>query len=89
MTVPSRVVINCVVERMVNVVPRLVALKAAPAENAWRGVADTSSMRMNDKPIGAQTPVKATAVDRRRFAFTALIEVDNPPVYQQLNGKSI
>lgn len=78
---PSRVVVNCVVERMVNVVPRLVALSAAPAENACRGVADTSSMRIKDRPIGAQTPVKATAVDRRIFAFKALIEVERPPTF--------
>jgi hypothetical protein len=36
---------------------------------------------MNDKPIGTQIPVMATAVDRRMFAFKDLIEVDRPPVY--------
>lgn len=62
-------------------VPRLVALKAAPAAKDWRDVADTSSLRMNDKPIGTQIPVMATAVDRRMFAFKDFIEVERPPVY--------
>jgi hypothetical protein len=38
---------------------------------------------MNDRPIGAHIPVKATAIESRMFAFKALIEVDRPPDYCQ------
>lgn len=83
-TVPRRVVVSWVVERMVKVVPRLVALSAAPAANAWSDVADTSSFKMKDSPIGTPIPVRATAVERRMFALRDLIEVDRPPVYVRL-----
>jgi hypothetical protein len=59
-TVPSRVVISCVVDKMVNVVPRLVADRAAPAAKAWRGLADTKSLSTNDSPMGTLIPVRAT-----------------------------
>ena len=36
---------------------------------------------MNDKPIGTQIPVMATAIERRIFAFNDWMEVDKPPVY--------
>jgi hypothetical protein len=69
---------------MVKVVPRLVALSAAPAANAWSDVADTSSLRMKDNTIGTPIPVRATAVERRMFALRDSIEVDRPPVYVRL-----
>ena len=80
-TVPIRVAINCVVDRTVKVVPRLVALSAAPAAKACRELADNSFVRMKDKPIGAEMPVMATAREMRRFAFNDLIDVERPPFH--------
>lgn len=45
-TVPSRVVVSPEVPRMVNVVPRLVEHKAAPAEKAWSRLAPESCSNM-------------------------------------------
>jgi hypothetical protein len=64
---------------MVNVVPRLVALRAAPAAKDCKELAPTSSLRIKDKPMGTLMPVIATHRETVRFAFTALIDVDNPP----------
>jgi hypothetical protein len=73
------VAIRFVVERIVKVVPRLVALRAAPAANACKELAPTSSLRMNDSPIGTPMPVTATQRETKRLALTALIDVDRPP----------
>jgi uncharacterized membrane protein len=78
-TVPRRVEIRFVVDRIVKVVPRLVALRAAPAAKACNEVAPTSSLRMKDKPIGAPMPVIATHRETIKFALTDLIDVDRPP----------
>jgi hypothetical protein len=78
-TVPRRVEMSCVVDKIVNVVPKLVALRAAPAENACNGVAETNSIKMKDNPIGAAIPVKATVRERKTFALSDAIEVDKPP----------
>jgi hypothetical protein len=83
-TVPRREVDNCVVERIVKVVPRLVALRAAPAENACSGVAETSSMRTNERPIGAPMPVTATARERYRLARREDRLVERPPSYTSM-----
>lgn len=79
-TVPSRVEIKLVVDRIVNVVPRLVALRATPAAKAWSELADTSSFSTNDRAIGVKIPVSATAIDTNILAFNALIDIDKPPV---------
>ena len=80
-TVPSRVAIKFVVDRIVKVVPRLVALRAAPAVKACKEFADANSLRIKDKPIGTPIPVTATQREITRFAFIDLIDVDSPPSY--------
>ena len=79
-TLPRRVDTKLLVPRTVNVVPRLVEHSAAPAAKDCIGVASAMGPRMNDRPIGAAMPVMATHVERRRFAFKLLMDVDSPPV---------
>jgi hypothetical protein len=79
-TVPRRVAIRPVDDRIVNVVPRLVALRAAPAAKNWRELADTRSFRTKDKAIGVPIPVIATHIERERFALTELTDVERPPI---------
>lgn len=78
-TVPRRDAVNPLAPRIENVVPKLVAQRAAPAANDWRGVADISSPRTNEKPIGNAMPVRATATERIKFAFREANEVERPP----------
>ena len=79
-TLPRRVDTKPLVPRTVNVVPRLVEHSAAPAAKDCIGVAPTIGPRMNERPIGAAMPVMATHVERRRFAFMLLMDVDSPPI---------
>jgi hypothetical protein len=66
--------------RTVNVVPRLVEHRAAPAAKACTGVAPTNSCRMKERAIGARMPVTATAEERKRLAFRDLKLLERPPV---------
>jgi hypothetical protein len=79
-TTPSLVLVRPVVPRIVNVVPKLVEHNAAPAANACKAVPSTILWRVNERAMGRQIPVTATAIDSKRFAFRARKEVDNPPV---------
>lgn len=89
-TTPSLVLTKPVVDRMVNVVPRLVEQSAAPAAKACSVVTSASLNNTNDNPIGAAMPVIATRVQNRRFAFNAENDVDNPPViYLDKEKKSL
>jgi hypothetical protein len=83
-TVPRREVISCIVERIVNMVPRLVTLRAAPVENAYSGVAETSSIRINDKPIGTLILVMATARETYILARSKDSPVNRPPSYTSI-----
>lgn len=78
-TTPSLVVVRPVVPRTVKVVPKLVEHKAAPAANACRGVAPANPWRANDRPIGTQIPVSATAIDRVMLALRDWKDVERPP----------
>jgi hypothetical protein len=78
-TTPSLLFVRALVFSTVRVVPKLVEHRAAPAANAWRDVAFARRRRENESPIGKQTPVAATAMERKRFAFSADIDVDRPP----------
>lgn len=78
-TVPSRVVIRPLVDRTVNVVPRLVEQRAAPAGNDCSGVALARPSKENEKAIGKQIPVKATPADSAKFDLTAWKDVERPP----------
>jgi hypothetical protein len=80
-TVPRRKVISCIIERIMNMVLRLVALRAAPAENACSSVAETSSMRINDKPIGIPILVMATIREIYILARSEDSPVNRPPLY--------
>lgn len=82
-TVPILVWISPVVPRIVNVVPKLVEHRAAPAVNACRGVAITRARRENENAIGSPTPVKAMAVESSRFAFREAYDVERPPIHRQ------
>lgn len=88
-TTPSLVLMSSVVVRMVKVVPRLVALNAAPAANAWSGVADNSRKSTKDSAIGAPIPVRATQADTTRFALNDENDVDSPPGVWQCQQKAL
>ena len=66
--------------RIVNVVPRLVEQSAAPAANAWSGIAFDRDCRTNERAMGKPIPVIATAVERNRFAFRERKFVSSPPI---------
>lgn len=78
-TTPIRVVIRPDADMMAKVVPRLVEHKAAPAAKAWMGDALFSLIKTYDNPIGSATPVRATPLDKNRFAFKDLKDVSSPP----------
>lgn len=78
-TTPSLEFIKPVERSTVNVVPRLVEHKAAPAAKDWRGVALLSSWRMNESPTGTLMPVMAMHEDRKKLALRAFREVESPP----------
>lgn len=78
-TTPSLELIKPVERSTVNVVPRLVEHKAAPAAKDWRGVASLSSWRMNENPTGTLMPVIAMHEDKTKLALRALKEVESPP----------
>jgi hypothetical protein len=78
-TTPSLLFVRALVFRTVKVVPKLVEHRAAPAANAWRDVAFARRKRENESPIGKQMPVAATAMERKRLAFSADIDVERPP----------
>lgn len=84
-TTPSRDVIRPVDRSTVNVVPRLVEHSAAPAANAWRGVAPLSFWRTKERPMGTVIPVMATHEDSQRLALRAPREVDRPPVLDKVS----
>ena len=67
------------VARTVNVVPRDVEHSAAPAANACTGESGRRPRRTNEMPIGAAIPVRATAEDKKRFAFKAFKLLEMPP----------
>ena len=79
-TVPSRLSINPLVLRTVNVVPKLVEHSAAPAANACNGEASARPRKENDKAIGRTMPVVATEIDSIRFFLSEAKEVERPPV---------
>jgi hypothetical protein len=79
-TVTSLDLSRPVVERIVNVVPMFVEHSAAPAPNAWRGVASIRRISTNDRAIGVATPVNAAIAERRIFAFSCLNDVESQPV---------
>ena len=62
---------------MVQVVPRLVEQRAAPAANACKGVVDARLRRQKAKVIGKH--VKATSTERLAFAFRDLKSVFKLP----------
>jgi hypothetical protein len=70
------------VPRIVNVVPRLVEHKAAPAAKACNGVALSIGITAKERPIGRTIPVVATMDERPRLALRDLKDVDNPPITQ-------
>lgn len=89
-TTPSLVLARSVVDRMVNVVPRLVEQRAAPAAKACKGVASASLNNTNDRPIGTAMPVIATKAQNRKFAFKTENDVDNPPAsYLEIKDTSM
>jgi hypothetical protein len=81
-TVPSLVLDNPLVLRIVKVVPRLVEQSAAPAAKAWSGVALERDCRTNERAMGKLIPVMATAVERKRLAFRERKFVSSPPVFK-------
>ena len=58
------------VPRIVNVVPRLVLHKAAPAAKHCSGVAFAMPPNVKVNPIGAPIPVIATAVESSMLALS-------------------
>jgi len=78
-TVPSLVVVSPLVRSIVNVVPRLVEQRAAPAANACRGVADTRILSENENSMGNTIPVIATVAEGTMLAFNDAKEVERPP----------
>lgn len=82
-TTPSREVVRPLVPSTVNVVPRLVDDSDAPAAKHCKYVAQVSCLSTKDSPMGKLMPVKATATEIDRLAFTAFNEVDKPPVIRE------
>lgn len=80
-TTPRRVVVRPLVDKTVNVVPRLVEHRAAPAAKACTGVAPRRPCRMKEKAMGSVMPVSATAVEMARLAFRGVKEVLSPPIF--------
>jgi hypothetical protein len=78
-TTPSLVVDRPLVPRMVNVVPRLVEQRAAPAAKACSRDALNMDFKAKDKPMGRRMPVTATPDERPILAFSDLNEVAKPP----------
>lgn len=64
-----------------NVVPRLVEHSAAPAAKAWSGVVvgRRAGRTAKERAMGRAMPVRATAVERGRFARREGGEVERPP----------
>ena len=79
-TTPILVAVRPLACMTVNVVPKLVEHREAPATRACNGVAPVKTIKMNDIPIGKQTPVYATNKDKRRLAFKLLGDVVRPPM---------
>lgn len=82
-TVPRRVCVSPLVLSTVNVAPKLVEQRAAPAAKACKGVALLSLSSKKENAMGSKIPVAATPIDRPRFAFTAAKDVETPPVMHQ------
>jgi hypothetical protein len=75
-TTPSLKLVKAVERSAVNVVPRLVEHRSAPAAKDWRGVASLSSWRMNKSLSGTLMPVKAMPEDKKLFLLRArLVEL--------------
>jgi hypothetical protein len=79
-TTPRRVLANPAEERIVKVVPREVADKAAPATKDCRLVAPARGVRVKLRPMGRAMPVKATTRERGRFERRGFREVLRPPM---------
>jgi hypothetical protein len=77
---PRRLSVNPLVDRVVKVVPRDVEQSAAPAANAWRGVALRREIRIKERAIGAETPVAATRLESARLERRVRRFVESPPV---------
>ena len=78
-TTPKRLSVSPLVARTVNVVPKDVEHSAAPAANACTGESGRRPRRTKEMPIGAAIPVRATAEDKKRFAFKAFKLLEMPP----------
>lgn len=78
-TTPRRVAERPLVPRIVNVVPRLVEHKAAPAAKDCNEVALSMGITAKERPIGRTIPVVATMDERPRLALRDLKDVDRPP----------
>jgi hypothetical protein len=77
---PSRLSVNPLVDRIVKVVPREVEHSAAPAANAWSGVALRRERSTKERAIGAETPIAATRLERARLERRTLRFVERPPM---------
>lgn len=78
-TTPRRLSVRPLVVRTVKVVPSDVEHSAAPAAKACTGETGRRPRRTKDRPIGAAMPVRATAEERKRFAFRAWRLLEMPP----------
>ncbi len=69
--------------RTVNVVPKLVEHRAAPAAKVCETVvrAYSSSLKRKEKQIGATRPVNATQLERNSLDLNALMFVESPSSY--------
>jgi len=78
-TTPRRLSVRPLVARTVKVVPSDVEHSAAPAAKACTGDTGRRPRRTKERPMGAAMPVRATAEDKKRFAFKALRLLEMPP----------
>ncbi len=77
-TTPKRLVTSPLELNKIKVVPRLVDQRAAPAANAWRGVAFAMPIKGKDRPIGRRMPVEATATESSKSVLSGETDVDRP-----------
>jgi hypothetical protein len=78
-TTPSLEDVSPLEASTVKVVPKLVEHNAAPAAKACTGVAFKRPCRVYESPIGNAMPVRATADERSRLAFSDWNDDESPP----------
>jgi hypothetical protein len=79
-TVSIRVATKYVVESVVKIVPRLVAMRAVAAAKAYRMPADTNFVKTKDNKIGDSVPVIIGDSEAERLVLKDLVKAITPPL---------